>query len=683
MIIFKKDKNGYKEKTCFFKKIAKMKANSKALPPLAPPPQSRPELKKITSLVNKALTSTSLKEKNDILQEMRVMWIPQNEELENILTVNTEKSAELEKMQKQMVTLQNTCDTLKTNTSFYYKAEMIRSRRSEATIERSIKSTEAELTKIASVNFPQKLSQVNELKEQPDQFLFTLIDLNLARLEEMAYAYKKRLLIVEQSQESTDLILKEFGSVYGLLDREKQLADENQKLRDEEKSYIKDAFTRRRKFAEMPPVVARNLSSVFKRSIEFEKDMLENFSGCNFEVPDVQGSDLDFDAICGDTGFTTEPNHFDEQEFSSTSDELAEQLNNAKDSRDRLRILRELIHVMETNNAKLMQDITACRQKRRPHQETPQTRLDKLLEENDHLFERVAAAQDSLEKNTEESCALAKDVLTMMKHRSGFQQAFVDTITQLRDLSKGHTVVKSMLSLDKDIVSTITMVTSALGKYLLESDCNAMRTQIESEVNSSAKALEDSQPPPPVVTAPPKEEVHEEEVSMMSLATRQKKPRKPRQHKDNVSTGRPTDKNSVTPEVASTLSLEIPQPISSIVEKPLNPSELLMGASRAELLNAVSLALDLGGFTVGINLGLHDLFHDSFKNMLSQFKGDTSAHMQTFGQHMAENFGTIRLCSNRILVKQKENVAIQTEAAPRSDECIQVGEEPHTGRKSK
>ena len=242
-----------------------------------------------------------------------------------------------------------------------------------------------------------------------------------------------------------------------------------------------------------------------------------------------------------------------------------------------------------------------------------------------------------------------------------------------------------MLNIDKDIVRTIMYVTSSLGEQLLSgvSSEHEVRNLLSRDITSSSKLLEETAPPAPVNVSPPKEEPIQEEVSMMSLATRQKKPKRSRPHRD-LSSGRNANSSQTNLEVASMLSLEVgsikpPEDIND--KKPVNASELLMNASRAELLNAVSLVLDLGGFTVGIDESFHNLFHDSFKNMLASFKSDTSLHMHEFGQCMSENYGTIRLCSQRILVKQKENVSIQTEAAPRKDEEIQCGDENHTGRK--
>ena len=86
----------------------------------------------------------------------------------------------------------------------------------------------------------------------------------------------------------------------------------------------------------------------------------------------------------------------------------------------------------------------------------------------------------------------------------------------------------------------------------------------------------------------------------------------------------------------------------------------------------VSLVLDLCCFTLGIDESFHVLLHDSFKDMLVSFKIDISLHMYEFRQCMSENYGTIHLCSQQILVKQKENVSIQTEKTNAATKTTQV-----------
>ena len=646
-----------------------MRSNrNNTLPPLQPAPQQKPELKKITNLVNKALTSTSLKEKNDLLQEMRVIWIPQNEELEAITASNNDKQRELDSYTQKRDQYQHDCETLSVNTSFYYRAQNVRDRKNEATLSRLIQNTEAEISKISTLSSPNKIHQINELSSNPDKHLFTLLDLNLSRLEELAYAYKKRLLIVEQSQESTDLILKEFGSVYGLLDREKELAEENEKLKNDEKAFIHDAFTRRRKFAEMSPNVARTMATVFKSEIENQKYTLENYENCGFEIPDTSSEEIDFDAVCRDPGFATEPNHYEESEFTA-NDELTEKLLQTTDARERLKVLKELIEQLENNNSRLMSEINTARQKKRKLPETPTTRLERLIEENDQLFSRIAKEQDTLDSKSEESIRMAKDVLTLIKHRSGYKQNYIDVFGQYRDLSKAHAEITKELYRDKTVLKSLLYMSSATGTELLEgidnSNKSPLNEMLANQITEIAKVLEDTAPPPPPPHVDPPKEEQPEEISIMSIVKNGMKKSK-RKHRESLTN---------VPVPADILSSERDkpsQPMESEIPKPKD--QLMVHPTPAELYNAVSMVLDLGGYVIGHDKRYHAHAHFELMRILNRFSKGSKEDLFNFQREFHENFMKIRFSANQILVKQKENISIQTEAAPRMDEEIQVGE---------
>ena len=654
-----------------------------ALPPLQPAPAPKPELKKITNLVNKALTSTSLKEKNDLLQEMRVIWIPQNEELEAITASNNEKQRELDSYTQRRDQTEKDCETLKVNTSFYYKAQTVRDRKNEAALSRLIQNTEAEISKISTLSSPNKLNQVNELSSNPDKHLFTLTDLNLSRLEELAYAYKKRLLIVEQSQESTDLIVKEFGSVYGLLDKEKELAEENERLKNDEKAFIHDAFTRRRKFAEMSPNVARTMTTVFTTEIQNQNYTLETYQNCNFEIPHDNNNEIDFDAVCHDSGFATEPNHFEEAEFTA-NDETTDKLLQATDPRDRLRVFKELIEQLENNNNRLMTEINQCRQKKRRYVETSTSRFEKLVEENDSLFQRIAREQDLVDSRSEESERIAKDLMTLIKHRSGYSQHYVDTFAQYRDLSKAHAELTREIYRDKAVLSTILHITCTTGDDLMRfadgnRDPSPVSELLSSQIKDEAKAIEDSVPPPPVQPVEVPKEEPPEEISIMSIAKGGFRKQRRKVHRDNSKTHMPTDSITAQTSAAekqtisqtSSVQMSVQQTQQSaepVKEKPLRKP------TGAELYNAVSLALDLGGFVIGNDKRYHAAAHFELMRILDKFFKGTKENLDEFQKYFHENFMKIRFSSNQILVKQKENIAIQTEAAPRMDEDTQTSE---------
>jgi len=626
----------------------------------------KPELKKITTLVNKALTSTSLKEKNDILQEMRVLWIPQNEELENISASNQGKLDELNVYQKKQLEITQQCENLKQNTSFYHHTDYARSKKNESSIIRSIKSIENELGKISSVSSPQSLNDALSLSTSPDKQIFTLIDLNLARLEEMAYAYKKRLLIVEQSQESTDVVLKEFGSVNGLLESEKKLEMENEQLKNEEKSYINDAFTRRRKFAEMSPNVARSMAMVFSKTIEYELEAINRYIKYSFPIEIPKQSSIAFEQICNDKGFDTSPMQFDESEFGSTSEELAEKLISTTNSSERISIIHELNHQMELNNIKLMNEISISRQKKRQRVEGPQTRVEKLNDENERLFIRIQDAQTNLDQRNQESAMISHEVIGAIKIRSNHKQSYINLAAKIRDLSISHSQLKGKLIENKIVLSTLLYIVSSFGNQLLNG--NAKISPISDMFSRTIKQIEKQILDNEVALSPAVDSSHaeahiEETPSMLHMASRTRKNPKGR---------RTNHGNDRIKKYSSSMSLIGMEKDHQNENTTLEQRKPLVNSSKAELLNGISYAMDLAGFVIGDDRRYHQTISSSLKGIFEDLQYGAMQHVNEYGRGFSEAITRIRYLSNGILVKSKDHVALQTEAAPRSEEEAQT-----------
>ena len=261
-----------------------------------PTTKYKTEVKKVLTLTNKAIVSTSLKEKNDILLNLQELFTPLYESFEKHQTILRIKNDELNGLRKKLSEAQNQKDTLQRNTAFYFQAEKVRTIHNENRLIDSIKDLEEQILQRNQLAHPDRLSESLELPENSDQRLFSLIDLNLQRIEELAYAYKKRLIVVEESQESTEVVLRDYGSINHLLSRVQELEDENEKLKQDEKVFIHDAITKRRKFAQMTPTCARDMITVFKNFIKADKSTIQSYFDEEFSV-DLDDSTLDFDNV--------------------------------------------------------------------------------------------------------------------------------------------------------------------------------------------------------------------------------------------------------------------------------------------------------------------------------------------------------------------------------------------------
>lgn len=632
-----------------------------------PPPKNnniqKVDIKKITELANKALTSASVREIDDIVQEMRALWVEQNDQLEKIMSENIRKQKQVDAYTEKYKDILSKYEEMEVNTSFHKLSDNFRSSHPEDNLILSIQKTEDEILRVSKVSPVEKLGDIVNSSLSSDRKLFTLVDLNLSRLEEMAYVCKKRLFYVEQSQLSSQSIVKEFGSVQGLFDLQKSLESENNQLKGDEKKFMNDSFTRRRKFALMSSIVARQIITVLNTELHNQRSALEAFHDCNFETISVDASSVPFDDVCKDTNFLYEPHQFDGSEFVNVSSDLAERFVSAKSSNEKLQILNQIIQQVEANYYRLVSEVSTSRSKQVSSNGVAKTRLEMLNEENGRLFTNIEREQNSLDIKNEELASVAKDVIMLIKMRNGYIQRLIDIVARYRDLILIHGDVSTKLYLNTSIVSALYKVVLSLATQLLEKsfDTNKISKYLLNRFDEEFNPNKDRRRL--LIPKYRRESVFSDDSRLKALSGPLNK-KKLDLHNSGMH-------NSIS-------LLQISE-FNSLYKEYFN-SNMLPPASEAytkvEYLNALSLVYDMGGLIYGgYSNKFHQVINGVLTKTLSDLKKGSEEPIKSFRRFFVENINKIRLCSNSILVKQTENIGTQVELCPMCFEEVQTIEQ--------
>jgi hypothetical protein len=275
------------------------------------------ELKKIKALTSKATVSTSLKEKNDLLMEIMQFWTPQIDLLEKSQTLLNLRHNELNALRKQLLAAQRERELLQQNTAFYQSGGLGKRKQASDLIDQ-IAQIEQEIMGHHPLPYPTRLADAKLLPEG-NSHLFNLVDLHLHRLEELSYAYRKRLFVVEASHEAEKEVVLKHGSIQELVRTVEEFEKENNFLKQAEKTFIGNPVTRRRKFAEMTPFCARNFANIFITMLQSERTSISAFRRRGFADGYRESGLNPIDAVLSEPGFCGKPDAFDAGEFGNTT----------------------------------------------------------------------------------------------------------------------------------------------------------------------------------------------------------------------------------------------------------------------------------------------------------------------------------------------------------------------------
>jgi hypothetical protein len=615
------------------------------------PPLHQTESKKILSGFAQALVSTSLREKNELLAELEVLWTQQNEKYEQVQTSNKIKRDELNSLksrQQQMITER---DSLRQNTSFFDHVSRRKSCRTHEELIALIKDQEAEILKFQPLNSKNLLPTALALDPRDSTRYFKLVDLHLRRAEELAWCYSKRLRAVETSQELNESVIKEFGSVADMIEKVKLLSEENEDLKRKESLFMPDSFVRRRKVNETPAEAPRHLAMVLRAFLESQKELLEQID----DSREVNGRDcVEFDRFVRDSQISLGPSEIDFADFGN-SVEMEEVRKSPPPSSDleKLKKYREIVRVMENMWSRLLTDLQPISPSHIP---TGTTRIEKVNEDNYRLLIRIRDAQAKLDGTLQTTTAMVKKLMAMIKAHNAHFQSYITLLKSYRSLRDSHILAQNYQSLNNDITTLLVKSCLSTGLGLLRQDLDIeMSNYLRSHFAAALDEYIALQPKPVVVEETPEDESKEPDLTVTDpmaflrhTLKRSKRGRRPRRTSSQLE--------------------EHKQAILTVQDPAFGPT---VTYSKAELVDVIFMALRLGGHAIGVEKDYFGAFHSVLNSTLRDMSRTLTERIRERERDLAGQLREMNLISHSILVRGKCAIAVQTDPIGKADASAQ------------
>lgn len=388
------------------------------------------ESKRIAMLFQKALASNSVREKNAFLNELKKLMkkhaadysaaILEGERLDQAIV---EVKANFNKVNEQYQDLKNSVSFL-TELEFYQAAPDVQSLRA------MIESLERDISAIGPLPDRDSLSQITSSAQSQQQLYLDLLDFRETRLRQLVDALKQRIKTAEQRLECASVVIDQFGSITNLLDKVRQLQDENEKLKVRKLRFSAESLLRPRRLTKCEPATLRaflvalqNELAVVRGAVAEAQQQSEDSIA---KLPDetelveklLTNATLKFSDPL--PPLNHEPLTFDEDAMKALSD--PETASVASDS-----VEMQLIQVdnqyaaLKEKTQRLRSELTLRKNAERLSTETGKQRIEKLHSLNERLLTEVNSLKEQCD-----SAECSKKILTEM----------LDQVTEERDRMK-------------------------------------------------------------------------------------------------------------------------------------------------------------------------------------------------------------------------------------------------------
>ena len=244
---------------------------------------STTESKRISMLFQKALASNSVREKNSFLNELKKLMkkhaadysaaILESERLDSSII---EVKSNFNKVNEQYQDLKNSVSFL-TELEFYQAAPDVNS------LKTMIESLERDISAIGPLPDKDLLNNLISSSSSQQILYLDLLDLRENRLRQLVEALKQRIRTAEQRLECASVVIDQFGSISNLLDKVRQLQDENEKLKVRRLRFSIDSLLKPRRLTKCEPstlraflVALQNELAVIRNSVREAQDKSES-----------------------------------------------------------------------------------------------------------------------------------------------------------------------------------------------------------------------------------------------------------------------------------------------------------------------------------------------------------------------------------------------------------------------
>ena len=376
------------------------------------------ESKRISMLFQKALASNSVREKNSFLNELKKLMkkhaadysaaIAEGERLDSAII---DVKANFNKVNEQYQDLKNSVSFL-TELEFYQAAPDVQS------LKTMIESLERDISAIGPLPDRDSLQSLMSTSTSQQQLYLDLLDFRENRLRQLVDALKQRIRTAEQRLECASVVIDQFGSISNLLDKVRQLQDENEKLKVRRLRFSSESLLRPRRLTKCEPATLRaflvalqNELAVVRSAVsEAQKKSEESISKLPDETelleqlivnPTLKFSEplppLSQQPLNSDQATLTALN--DPEAAAAASDTIEMQLIQADNQ----------YAALKEKTQRLRSELTLRKNAERLASETGKQRIEKLHSLNERLLTEIHALQEQ-----SESAESSKQILTEM-----------------------------------------------------------------------------------------------------------------------------------------------------------------------------------------------------------------------------------------------------------------------------
>ena len=460
------------------------------------------EQHQMNNIFNKAISSSSNREKNTLIGELRQLSSSYLVRMENLNLLNQQKQLELEILKKNLQNKEK--DLADTQLKKAFLQLLIAKAKSpdfkQKPIIDAIRQLEEEIGSLDVLSEPETLdSLLISNNSLPEEKSIQLLDLKLRRAEESAYAHQKRIISVERNEECSDEIVSEFGSIFGLIDAYQSLCLENQRLKSEETEFLNDFVIRRHHLESLNNNFARvvitylrsefadlrRTLSVLQYNTSFKKAQSsthlisfnqpkhsegsnsarrEKFRRPKSAIDKVIESIPDFDSLCRDKNFVPFEKA-DQEHFEKIQKQMEETIAQITKMREELIPLRKY---------KLISN------------EMTKNRLSVLTELNIRLFSQIAVLSDNIDQSYKEFDEMADQLMNVFYEKAEYRAKYSSIFEPYRYLLVSDKELKIHQYRNHAILSSLFSINSEIGEELMNLKTSDLPNHFLSQVQLKA-----------------------------------------------------------------------------------------------------------------------------------------------------------------------------------------------------
>lgn len=442
----------------------------------------------INHLIKHAINATTIREKDKFVKSIKESWIQVKNATRVLTESNQKKSSELSTLISRYKNITEIYEAFNNRTSFL---DILRSDapRSKDSLHRQVKEIENMISGVGVLASPNALFE--SLYDKDDIYNLKMRDLLFSRLEELVYALKKRILVVEESANGCIPVSEKYGTVSNLINFHNKLVEENENLRKEESKYIHIAMVKRRNFNRISP---SNLT-IIGVMMQAQLDALMQYRDMLPYQTEFEVSSLDFSDVTSAESLI----RFHKSDFGTNIDtELVEKLSKTESSSEQLLHMKQVLQTQYMSIEKLLKELSPLRGMKYSFNNENNERIDKLWNANYKLSSQILDMTTKVESTNNEIYSLYYNILRLMKERGYYASYYSCIIHSMLPFINEVNFVHYLTYQNKKIIDSLARVCLLLSLSIYDAErkeCSILARYIR-KIAPKEEEIRIHEPPP-------------------------------------------------------------------------------------------------------------------------------------------------------------------------------------------